>query len=359
MRPRKLLSYAGLFFQILQNKFGIPRPFSITLDITDACNSKCGICGIWKKSDPRDLDCAVFRDQMKSSRVLRSIKLFNIGGGEPFTRPALLGEVVDITCEHAHPLQVRIATNGLLPGKTVDFFRAVALSHHCSFGVKVSLDGFGEVYERIRGVPGGDSKVGETVEGLVELNRVLPRSRKLDIELGCTVTRENLSQLDALLEYASSKGVGLFVKPAIYGGRFVNEGLLKRESLLSQGEDLHRFLAFNQKLKHYIETRRPLRERVVFRWFYSAMDSYLVERKVKMRCPALRGSFGISPSGDVFPCISRPVSIGNIGDQPFDDIWFGPVANRFREETRAGNCWCLTPCDTIPSLMISRVPFKL
>ena len=114
MNIKKLFNYFSFSFQVLRNKIGKRNLFSLSLDITDKCNSACSICGIWKKELPTIMDPDEFEGVIKSSKILRKVKLFSIGGGEPFTDPERLNQFLSIIYKYSNPLQVRIVTNGLL-----------------------------------------------------------------------------------------------------------------------------------------------------------------------------------------------------------------------------------------------------
>lgn len=51
-----------------------------------------------------------------------------------------------------------------------------------------------------------------------------------------------------------------------------------------------------------------------------------------LHCDAGRSLCGIVPSGDVFPCIILPISLGNLGTTSFETIWYGEKSTEFRKQ---------------------------
>jgi radical SAM protein with 4Fe4S-binding SPASM domain len=62
-------------------------------------------------------------------------------------------------------------------------------------------------------------------------------------------------------------------------------------------------------------------------------------------CNCARGNCAISARGDVYPCVSVPMTAGNIRKQPFQEIWkASPVFQRIRGLSMKDYAQC-APCD--------------
>jgi radical SAM protein with 4Fe4S-binding SPASM domain len=59
----------------------------------------------------------------------------------------------------------------------------------------------------------------------------------------------------------------------------------------------------------------------------------------------------IEHDGSVYPCVNFEVnSFGNLLEQSFDEIWFGPRAESVRRELRQSGCpTCVSNCYTLPT----------
>lgn len=149
-----------LFKAYLKQKIGRPDPLILVWDITYFCNLKCYFC---------DLE-EVHRDRMNKQLSLEQAKkvidhvaeadvlFISITGGEPLLRK----DLEDIA-EYARDkgLLPALATNGTL--MTKDRAKRIAKAFH---NVTMSLDGFEETHDKIRGVPGTYRR---TLKGLKNL----------------------------------------------------------------------------------------------------------------------------------------------------------------------------------------------
>lgn len=82
-------------------------------------------------------------------------------------------------------------------------------------------------------------------------------------------------------------------------------------------------------------------------------------------CPKMWDSVFIGVTGDVYYCCRRsPGSLGNIYDQPLDEIWSGAVASSMRRESLEGRLGCHSNCTLLsarhksfsPEQMAARAP---
>jgi radical SAM protein with 4Fe4S-binding SPASM domain len=61
-----------------------------------------------------------------------------------------------------------------------------------------------------------------------------------------------------------------------------------------------------------------------------------------LHCDAGRSICGISPAGDVYPCIILPVFFGNLTELSFQKIWYGEKAEAYRREEKNLDKECLS-----------------
>ncbi len=355
---KKLLRYGGFLWQIIENKFNSNNLFSLSVDITEQCNSKCKICGIWHKKEPINLEEKLFKKRLKESEYLKKVRLFNIGGGEPFLVPDLLLEIVKTIHKYSKYVQIRIVTNGLLPDVIYSVCKEIMEKYSIPLGLKISIDGTGKIYEKIRGVPNGDKLAIETLKKLKSLKRESKKFEKLlSYSIGFTLTKENINQLEPVLEIAKNFEIGFFYKPVLLSSIFNNLNDLKEDNLIDLSKEREKLLNFNEKLLDYIKASRPITERIVYRLFYSYFDKLLRGENVGFKCGALKSMAYLVPNGEILMCLANPIPLGNINEQGFDKIWQNVKRKTYSKKIK--NCRCLNPCDTLPSLMVEKFPFYI
>ncbi|MFC2012095.1 radical SAM/SPASM domain-containing protein [Chloroflexota bacterium] len=174
-----------------------PTPVDVSLKVTERCNSCCITCNIWReqKNKPE----LTLDDFEHIFNQFKSVKMKNIGfyGGEALLREDI-GELARKAKDIMPESRVQVTTNGLLLNQ-----RAKDLVDGGVDMVSISLDGIGEVNDKIRGVPGYYRKV---IEGIEELRRV-DTGNKILINMGATLVSLNIHQVPQLIDLARELGI--------------------------------------------------------------------------------------------------------------------------------------------------------
>lgn len=331
-----------------QSLLGFPqtRSLSLTVSITQKCNSKCKTCNIWK--DPRndqpskELTLDEYDKIFKS--IGRSVIWYTLSGGEPFLRKDIV-EIARSIIKHSAPKVLIIPTNGLLGNRIVRETERILsiLPSDATLIVNVSLDGIGERHDEIRGIPGNFPRFLETFNALKELKKTYPHSFELGVH--SVVSRFNVENILELFDY---------VKNHLVPDSYICEIAENREELLNVTDTI------TPSIDLYEKTIRPLQHEIresllhnkgitgliqAFRLKY--YDYVITEMREKRRiipCHAGRVSAQISPWGDVWPCciLAYKADMGNIRDFDLDlyKLWYSEKATRVRNQVFKGDCYC-------------------
>ncbi len=176
-------------------------PYQISIGITPHCNSRCSYCVNWKdktSSMPameQIIDIITGAKELGVSQVLLS-------GGEPLMHPQwkeLIKNIKDLS------LDVLLITNGLLLDKDAILF----LSKTGIQKIGVSLDTINpKHYKDIRGV-----NIDKLLNNLKFISSNFSKDFCKNISLCCTVHKQNIDDLDELLDYSISNGFCLQFQP--------------------------------------------------------------------------------------------------------------------------------------------------
>jgi uncharacterized protein len=182
--------------QLLQN----PPLRSLSLAVAQKCNLGCTYCyaqegsfgGPAKNMSWEVAQAAVerlFADAEAGDRVNLSFM-----GGEPLVNRALIQSATQLAIALAQAKQVKvgfgITTNGtLLAPEDTDFFERYG------FAVTVSLDGVGEVHDRLRPFKSGNGSYDRIIANLKPL---LARQQRMQVSARVTVTPQNLNLRETL-----------------------------------------------------------------------------------------------------------------------------------------------------------------
>jgi len=179
----------------------IEMPVVVQFPVNDICDSKCQMCNIWQQHRDREITVEQAR-QLYSSPLFREVVAVGLNGGEPTLRRDLadLGAMLFDTLPSLR--QVSLITNGLHAQRAIERIGELGEAVRTRGGkldVMVSLDGVGDVHDRVRGVPGNFDQAVEVLDFL----RTHPGLAS--IRVGCTVITENAYHLHDLLDFCRAR----------------------------------------------------------------------------------------------------------------------------------------------------------
>lgn len=327
-RTACILLWNGLrfrFHKFLRNPF---KPAALSLAVTGRCNSHCVMCNIWKtgresgSAGKAELSAQEIINLL-SGPIFADLVELDITGGEPHQRSDLveiINGVMNLKVKHLKLLRSIIVTsNGFLTARILDSYRTI-LSANQDTGVDlvsvISLDGIGEIHDRIRGTPGAFNRVKETITGLVGLRREYPQ---LIVGIKTTVLPINIASLNEIYDFAVEKGLFHIISPVIFTEcRFRN--MERRDKLALGQNEIVKLIDFysRKELNH--------------NYFYSLMRNYLLSGRRQWLCSAMQNYAFVESDGTVYPCEIIPEAVGNIKSQRFSDIWRGLKAGKIRQK---------------------------
>ena len=169
-----------------------PTPVDVCLKVTEKCNSRCITCNVWREqSNKPELtieELGTIFYQLKET----GIKTIGFYGGEPLLRRDI-GAVTRKAKSIMKESRILLITNGLLLKNKAEEVLDGGIDFVC-----ISLDGIGEVNDKIRGVPGYYERV---IEGIEELKRI-DTKKKVKINIGTTLLSLNIHQVPQLINLA-------------------------------------------------------------------------------------------------------------------------------------------------------------
>ncbi|MDD5719258.1 MAG: radical SAM protein [Candidatus Krumholzibacteria bacterium] len=256
---------------------------ALIVELTARCPCRCRHCYIVHEALPDELttgDVCHILDQARNEGVFHLL----LTGGEPLARrdlPAIL----------AHARRHRFFVTVLTSGLTLDDNAADELARHKVFAVELSLLGAtSAVNDDMMQVDGALERIKEAVRRV--------RRRGLRVTLKATMLRANAGELAAMAALARELDCGFSASPVVVPRR---SGDREPQRLALDEDDL------------------------------AALDPALlgaglipgeeVRGGALLVCKAGRSVAGVSPQGEVYPCIMWPRSVGNLRERSLRDIW--------------------------------------
>lgn len=180
------------------------KPIFLSLFITNQCNLRCPYCCILEPSLPKEILQAHF-----SLEEIRNIldEFYRLGtrlvfllGGEPMVHKHF-DEIMMYL--HQKSMLVEVLTNGLLIHKHIDVLKT-------AHSVCVSLDGIGEINDRLRG---------EGTYDKIVANIKIAQQANIKCRIHAVVTRDNLKRLKDFLTLAQEIHVPITFSPPLHVGK--------------------------------------------------------------------------------------------------------------------------------------------
>jgi MoaA/NifB/PqqE/SkfB family radical SAM enzyme len=323
-------------------RFGLFRERSRELDqlilnVTSRCNLRCRHCDSRDLYAPDDLRLDEIATLAGDVGPLNTIAL---SGGEPFLRPDV-PDIAGLFATRCGVRRVLIPTNGTLGDKVASgVSRMLRDLPDVALEIGVSIDGFAETHDAIRGAPGTFEKALATMGELCRLKASNPR---LSLSFSATIHSGNYTELPALAKSLKERfgvplGLSILHGEPVDGSVHLPDEPAFRatvEAVDAEQPDGSATTAVVTQLR--IETA--------------------LRRRLAVACQAGSLVAFVAANGDVHSCgIDRP-KIGNIRQTSFHDLWFGAPGAREWSEIRTGSCARTCSNDCLLGMSIPHSPF--
>lgn len=335
------------------------QPWYLIFYVTSHCNQRCNMCFAWemlnslKRSEEWQLP--------EIERVAAQFpKLYQVSltGGEPTLR-ADLAEIIEIFYRVSGVQRVTIPTNGFYPDRIERLVRRVMES--CPglvLSINMSLDGIGEVHDKIRGLKNSFENLVETYRRVQSLRKIYPN---LHSATASVVTESNRDSIKELLYWVRDN-----MDISNHGMMLARGDVKSEEGKATSKEFFIEMLALHRELSRF---GNRLRDAVADEYTQSRIDTLKMER---MKDPCLAGKklIIIDERGNVLPCEILKVlaekgetdapelgnfNFGNLRDVDFDlsallESERGRAIQKFIEDER---CWCTFECAQINNFVLN------
>lgn len=286
-----------LFFNEIRRLFKDGYPSVVNFNANDICNSKCTMCNIWQQKQSYEITPADLISILKDP-LYRDVRHVGITGGEPTLRD-------DIASLYSSAISVlpklrgmSIITNAIREQdviQRIEEINNVCKSHKITFSMMVSLDGYGETHDRVRGREGNFRSA---------INVINHFKGRVPLSFGCTISKANVWDVDELLDFVKDQG--------LYG-RFRVAEFIKRLYNLNRGEVIRNFSddeAYHLAL-FFFKLERKFEPDPVYKKTYSNIRKMLLGATRQIGCPYQRGGVLVNSRGELAYCAPRSNIIGN------------------------------------------------
>lgn len=311
----------------IERRFGLNSslPLSMTLSLTNRCNSRCLTCRKYNMDSSNELRPEEW------AKIFKSLPMFwtTFTGGEPFLYKDII-EVYWHLINLSRPSIVNIPTNGLLTDKIVSRVWEMAnMDKGVQLIVNVSLDHWlAPINDEIRGVKGYYEKATKTLKELQELD-----CENLTVGIHTVVSKYNVNNMEFISENLSKllndKNKSHYITEVAENR--VELGTMEL-NITPDSRDYKNAIESISKDKSLIQSLRNV--------YYNRVINLLNDKKCSLSCYAGYMSGQITSNGDVWHCCVQGKPIGNLRDFEYDIkyLWNNHKSRKLRKENK--NCVC-------------------
>lgn len=299
------------------------KPVVVQFPVNDICDAKCQMCNIWQQH----FDTQVTLDEVDkifSNPLFSEVRGIGLNGGEPTLRPDL-PDIADILYQKLPKLRhISLITNGTKADRVaerVDRLAAVVKKHVGYLDVMVSLDGVGEVHDRVRGRPGNFSNAIKVLEHVCQHEGVD------STRIGCTVIRENVYGIHDLYDFARERDIYIKYRLGVphqrlYTAPAESRQIGKRTWIFTRPYDLD-FKArvhFSEFLWGLIKHYEPSWQQ---RYFYQSLIGQLIENAPRTAgCDWQHRGVTVSARGELLYCAVQSPVLGDARVEDAEKLYF-------------------------------------
>lgn len=303
----------------------------ISWNTTKKCNLYCKHC--YRESGPEKMDDELSTEEGKKlleQMVNAGMKVIVLSGGEPMIRDDIF-ELIN----HAKSIgmTVLMGSNGTLITKE----KAKKLKESGLSAIAISIDSLDpKKHNLFRGSETACQKAIEGVNNCIDAG--------IRAQLNCTVTKQNLDEIDGIADFASKLGAVsshmLFLVDTGRGKEIKETSLDIKEYKKAINKIIDKNLELNIQVKPTCAPQYKVE---------SLLRGIEPVKKATRGCIAGISYCSVLPNGDVHICPYAPVKVANVKEEPFDYIWENnEVFNQLRDyknyKGKCGHCQYINIC---------------
>lgn len=340
-----------LYENQITKHFKVLAPTVLHVNVNLRCNTKCAMCSIWELKSSHALGLDEFQ-KIFSDPIYERVEYIILAGGEPTLRNDL-PEIVALMHQCMPRLKkLMIASNVINRASVQKQYPRIArycADHKIRLTLGVSLDGVGELHDRVRGVPGAFEKVMENVQFMKDLQKDVPFNMSIDP----TIFSMNVHEMQRLQDLAEQLHLPItFQFAAVADDYYHNRNL---EQVLTTDEPGRKSII------------QFLKQRICEASLFDALACYYTEviRRAEgattrsLPCPFTNQGLLLNPDGTLQYCHNSQ-TIGNALETPSGDLYRSQQNLAYRKTFPQERCPnCQMSCLFFVSLRKEVFPFLL
>lgn len=284
----------------------LEKPKVIQFPVIDICNSKCQMCKIWENKQSNDITVEKLKRGL-SNGLFSEVTSIGFNGGEPTLRSDLT-ELVQVAIQTLPKLEsISLITNAYNYQDVIAQIEAIGKLCQRSqihFDLMVSLDGYGEIHDLVRGKKDNFKRAQFVIQYAKESNLIG------NLRIGCTVIRSNVYHLADLLDFCIANNIYIKYRLGVPHQRLYTKDL--RDPYALTEAEKYEFVEFLEGLIHRYEKKY-----LQSHFYRSLIDQILYHAPRKAGCDWQHKGATITAKGELAYCavkskaLMEDISVGN------------------------------------------------
>lgn len=327
------------------------NPVHLTFFLTKRCNLKCSFCFYLSSEIETDKTELTLDEIKKISSSMGRLLWLAFSGGEIFLRKDLV-EITRAFYEKNKPAIILFPTNGILTEIIKEKIEAIL--KYCEKSiivVKLSLDGTEYVHDFIR----GKGSFQKTMQTYNVLGGLLERYPNFELGINTVFCSANQDNMDSLIEFINKLDNIKTHTVSLIRGKVSDESLknidinkyhrtLKKmeSNLKNRTSGIYRFKGAKLKAAQDILQRRLIHQT-------------LIQKRQLITCYAGRLNLVLTESGDIYPCESFTMNIGNVKNYGYNlkSLLKTEQAEKIIHSIQNNKCYCTHECYFMTNILFN------
>jgi len=304
-------------------------PIVVQLPITYKCNSKCVMCNIWNMNNKNEATVDEFAGFMKDE-IFKNVKAVGVNGGEPSLVNNIENYIEEIL-KLPSLKSLNIITNGFYKTSILRKLNNIYIA--CKdkgivFHVSISLDGIGEIHNKVRGKSTAFKMTISTINAIMDNQSMYCDS----FDVGCTVLKQNIDHLIELDVYARSMGLNIKYRLGIDNKRIESDKLTENYTVLHS--------APKQAAKEFFHYQISQSSNILDKYKYFSIFFWLNSKQQKrlLGCHWKSNGITLDSRGEVSYCAVASNTIGSLRNKTGENIFFNDSNIEYRKRIVQNNC---------------------
>jgi len=304
-------------------------PKVLQLPITYKCNSRCVMCNIWKMDHSGEATVEEFEKFLQDS-VFKQIESVGINGGEP-SLVRNLHEYVEKILKLPSLKSLNIITHGFnskLLLENLEKIYASCKEKGIYFHVSISLDGVGEIHDKVRNIPKAFEKTISTIDEI--RNNMFKYCDSYDI--GCTIVNQNIDYLIQLDTYAKSKSYNIKYRLGIENKRIESDKIKDQYSVIYNSK--------RQNAKEFFHYLMHKEKDLINKFKYYCILTWLNSENPKrmLGCSWKDEGITLDSRGEIYYCAVASKSLGTLRKNKGEYFFLNDKNIEYRKSIIENNC---------------------